>query len=291
MLRYVRASVDDQAKVEQFLQGVHDDLSEQVSTYLTQAQGGLYLALEDDAIVGTAVITFPKRHEVYLGSVRMAPPQQDRDLYKEFAAYQLDQAQKAGAHIVRALVKDDDTLWSAVLREDFGFQDAGQWIVGEFEGFQAPETPPQEAGPAWAVDKARVKEFMHQFPESLWVGKDMYIPESLTPDDMENQFEEGGIAVAPQDARLSVDSVALYRVRNNDAIDVKFFKSQGRHAQDLLNYLWIEARAWGVQKMRFGMASDTAEQIAKALNLPIHNQWAGTVLERRFDPAAYSPSS
>ncbi|POB09787.1 MAG: N-acetyltransferase [Sulfobacillus thermosulfidooxidans] len=291
MLRYVRASVNDQAKVEQFLQGVHDDLSEQVNTYLTQAQGGLYLALEDDVIVGTAVITFPKRHEGYLGSVRMAPPQQDRDLYKEFAAFQLKEAQKAGAHIVRALIKEDDTLWSTVLQEDFGFKNSGQWIVGEFQGFQAPDVPPHDAGPAWAVDKDRVKDFMQQFPGALWVGKDMYVPESLTIEDLENQFEEGGIAVAPQDARLAVDSIAVYRVRNNDAIDIKYFKSQGRYTRELLNYLWIEARAWGVQKMRFGLAGQTAEQMAKALDLPIQNQWVGTVLERQFEAQAYSLSS
>ncbi len=291
MLRYVRASKEDQAKVEQFLQGVQDDSSQKVGLYLTQAQGGLYLALDGDAIVGTAVITFPKRHEGYLGSVRMAPPQQDRDLFKDFAAYQLEEAQKAGAHIVRALVSEDDTLWSAVLREDFGFELAGDWVVGEFEGYQTTETPPEQAGPSWAVDKERVKEFMNHFPDALWVNADMYIPQSLTPEDMENQFEAGGIAVAPQDGRKDIDSVALYRVRNNDAIDLKYFATQGEYTDELLKYLWIEARAWGVQKMRFGLPAETAERIASVLHLPANAQWQGSVLQKKLDIPAHLASS
>jgi hypothetical protein len=291
LLRYVRASVDDQAKVEQFLQGVQNDLSEKIGVYLTQAQGGLYLALDGDAIVGTAVITFPKRHEGYLGSVQMAPPQQDRDLFKEFAAFQLEEAKKAGAHIVRALVNQEDTMWSTVLHEDFGFEDAGQWVVGEFEGYQTPETPPEQAGPSWSVDKERVREFMRQFPDVLWVNADMYIPQSLTPEDMEKQFESGGIAVGPQDGRLNVASLALYRVRNNDAIDLKYFASQGKYTKELLNYLWIEARAWGVQKMRFGLSSETVERIAAVLQLPVHTLWQGTVLRKQLDLAAHPSSS
>ncbi|PSR23442.1 MAG: N-acetyltransferase [Sulfobacillus thermosulfidooxidans] len=280
MLRYVRASLEDQAKVEEFLRSIQDEgLLKEVSTLLSLTQGGLYLAIDDhDAIVGTAVITLPKRHEAYLGHVRLASPNQDRETLKDFASFQLEEAQKLGAHVVRALASENDQLWAAVLQEESEFKPVEKWVVGSFEGFQAPDVPPLEAGPAWAVDKERIREFMDQVTNPLWAENDLHIPSSLEPQDLENQFEVGGVAVAPQDGRLTVDSLALYRVRNTDAIDIKYFRSHGHYIRQLLDYLWLEARAWGVSKMRFGLNEQTASQIADALQIPIQVEWAGSIL-------------
>ena len=112
MLRYVRASAEDQAKVEEFLHRMQDDrLIKQLGKLLSLTQGGLYLAIDDnDAIVGTAVLTLPKRHEAYLGQVRLASPNLDRETLTSFAAFQLEEAQKLGAHIVRAMAGDDSYL-------------------------------------------------------------------------------------------------------------------------------------------------------------------------------------
>ena len=280
MLRYVRASLEDQAKIEEFLRSSQEEsVIKEVGTLLGFTQGGLYVAIDNNGtIVGIAVMTLPKRHEAYLGHVQMAPPHQDRETLKEFAAFQLEEARKLGAHVIRALASSDDELWAATLQEDSEFEPVEKWVVGTFEGHQVPDVPPIEAGPAWAVDKPRIREFMDQEPAALWAENDLHIPSSLDSQDLENQFEVGGIAVAPQDGRTAVDSLALYRVRNADAIDIKYFRSHGHDIRQLLEYLWLEARAWGVNRMRVGLSDKAASQISETLQLPIQVEWAGSIL-------------
>ncbi|HBQ96431.1 MAG: GNAT family N-acetyltransferase [Firmicutes bacterium] len=279
MLRYVRASLEDQAKVEEFLRrNQNDRLIKELGKLLSLTQGGLYLAIDDNgAIVGTAVLTLPKRHEAYLGQVQLASPNLDRETLKEFAAFQLEEAQKLGAHIVRATTGDDDELWASILQEESQFEPVEKWVVGTFEGYQVPEFPPLEAGPAWAVDKERIRKFMEPVTDALWAEHDLHIPTSLDDQSLENQFEVGGVAVAPQDGRIAVDSLVLYRIRNSESLDIKYFRSDGHYIHQVLDYLWLEARAWGISRLRVGLSEKTASQIAEALQVPIQREWAGRI--------------
>ncbi len=279
MLRYVRASAEDQAKVEEFLRRIQDDrLIKELDKLLSLTQGGLYLAIDDNgAVVGTAVLTLPKGHEAYLGQVRLASPNLDRETLKEFAAFQLEEAQKLGAHVVRAMAGDDDELWASILQEESQFEPVEKWIVGTFEGYQAPDVPPLEAGPAWAVDKERIRKFMETVTNAFWAEKDLHIPTSLDDQSLENQFEVGGIAVAPQDGRLPVDSLVLYRIRNTESLDIRYFRSEGHYIHQLLDYLWLEARAWGIKRIQVGLCEKTALQIQDALQVSMQLEWTGRI--------------
>ena len=279
MLRYVRASAEDQAKVEEFVRRMQDDrLIKQLDKLLSLTQGGLYLAIDDnDTIVGTAVLTLPKRHEAYLGQVRLASPNLDRETLTSFAAFQLEEAQKLGVHIVRAMAGDDDELWASILEEESQFKPVEKWVVGTFQGYQAPQFPPLEAGPAWAVDKERIRKFMEPVANAFWAENDLHIPASLDDQSLENQFEVGGIAVAPQDGRMPVDSLVLYRIRNTESLDVRYFRSEGQYIRQILDYLLLEARAWGISQVRIGLNEKTVRQIEDVLQVPIQLEWAGRI--------------
>ncbi len=282
MLRYVRASMEDEGKVREFLgQFVEDYLSHQVQKYMAQRQGGLYLALDDDQIMGTAVITLPKRHEAYLGGMRIAPPRQGQGLGEAFAKFQVEEARRLGAHVARALIHQDNQTSLHILEQTLGFQVGEGWMVGTLAGFEAPEEPPLSAGPAWAVDRDRVLAFYQRFSDDLWAEGDHWAPHSLSMEDLWNRFEASGLALAPQDPSEEIDTVAMYRIGQNETMHLHYFRSvDGKLAEELLRYLWIEARAWGISKLHFGLTQKQAERLVAAAAIKPTDTWSGLILEK-----------
>ncbi len=282
MLRYVRASMEDEGRVQEFLrQFVDDYLSNQVQKYMAQRQGGLYLALDDDQIIGTAVITLPKRHEAYLGAMRIAPPRQGQGLGESFTTFQVEEASRLGAHVARALIHQDNQTSLHILEENLGFQVDEGWMVGTLTGFRAPEEPPLAAGPAWAVDRDRIRAFHQRFSDDLWAEADHWAPHSLSMDDLWHRFEASGLALAPQDSAQEVDAVAMYRIGQNETMHLHYFRSvEGKLDEDLLAYLWTEARAWGISRLHFGLTQKQAERLIAIAAIPPTDTWSGLILEK-----------
>lgn len=282
MLRYVRASMEDEGKVQEFLrQFVEDYLSNQVPKYLAQRHGGLYLALDDDQIVGTAAITLPKRHEAYLGAMRIAPPRQGQGLGESFAEFQVEEAKRLGARVARALIHQDNKASLHILEEKLGFQAGDGWMVGTLTGFEAPSEAPLAAGPAWAVDRDRILAFYQRFSDDLWAEHDHWAPHSLSADDIWKRFEASGLALTPQDPAQEVDTVAMYRLGENETMHLYYFRSEeARGGENLLGYLWTEARAWGISQLKFGLAQKQAERLIAMSGIKPSDTWVGLVLEK-----------
>ncbi len=282
MLRYVRASMEDEGKIQEFLrQFVEDYLSGQVAKYLAQRYGGLYLALDDDQIVGTAVITLPKRHEAYLGGMRIAPPRQSQGLGEAFAQFQVEEAKRLGARVARALIHHDNQTSLHILEKTLGFQVGDGWMVGTLAGFEAPPETPMAAGPAWAVDRERILAFYGRFSDDLWAERDHWAPHSLSMEDIWNRFEASGLAVAPQDPTQEIDTLAMYRLGENETMHLYYFRNgEGHRGEELLGYLWTEARAWGISRLHFGLTQKQAERLITIAGIKPTETWAGVVLEK-----------
>lgn len=282
MLRYVRASVEDQEKIRDFLrQFINDYLTDQIEQLVAQRQGGLYLALEDEQIIGTAVIALPKRHEAYLSGMRIAPSRQGQGVAEAFAKFQVAEAKRLGAVIARALVHQDNQTSLHILQENIGFQVVDGWMVGTLTGFEAPEVPPLEAGPAWAVDKERILSFWSRFADDLWAGQNLWVPHSLAMEDIWQRFEKGGVAVAPQTENQEVDTLAMYRMTQKMTMYINYFRVvEGRLASALLDYLWIEARTWGLEQVQYGLPQRQAEKFLSISGLKPTDTWTGFVLEK-----------
>ncbi len=281
MLRYVRASVEDQEKVREFLrQFVDDYLAGQIEELVAQRQGGLYLALDEEQIIGTAVVLLPKRHEAYLGGVRIAPSRQATGLAEEFAQFQVDEAKRLGAGVARALIHQDNQASLHILKDVMGFHVVDGWMVGTLSGFDAPEIPPMEAGPAWAVDKERIVAFWSQVAEDLWASKNLWAPHSLTMEDIWQRFEASGVAVSPQTLNQEIDTLAMYRLGLDKVLYLNYFRTSGGHlTRELLDYLWVEARAWGVDRLQYGLPRKQAENLLSVTGLIPTDTWSGLVLE------------
>jgi N-acetylglutamate synthase-like GNAT family acetyltransferase len=286
LLRYVRAAAEDQARIEQFLALFVDDyLSREVSRYLTYKTGGLYLALDDDAIVGTAVIALPKSHEAYLGGMRIRPDVQGKGIGHEFTAFQLKEAERLGARVVRALVARGNDLARNILQNDFGFHVVDEWVVGSVEGFQVPPYVNDIAGPAWAIDRPRLLTFYNRHPEELWATPDHWMPRSLGFEDIWARVEAGEAVVAPQDGDQDLDSLALYHIQEHE-MHLNYLRTMGAHLKALVEYLWVEARAWGVKTLTFGLPRAAADKLKEAANVPVSGEWRGLVLEKHLGLSA-----
>lgn len=279
MVRYVRATVEDQAKIDRFLsQFVNDYLPAQLPEYLSYRTGGVYLAYDDEEIVGTAVLALPKPHEAYLGGMRISPPRQGQGLGQAFVKFQMEEAARLGAEVVRALVSRGNTSVKAVLEDQLGFRAVDDWVVGRLTGFEAPEYPPVAAGPAWAVDHDRLLAFWRQHDQDLWAGSDPWMPHSWSQDDLWKFVELGGVALAPQGPDDAIDSLAIFRVQK-EALHVHYLRSAGHTLKDLLSYLFVEARAWGVNVLRFGLSQAGADQLIAAGSGAVQDEWRGVVLQ------------
>lgn len=281
-MRYVRATAEDQARIQEFLsQFVDDYLSEQVEQHVRSLNGGIYLALDDDdSIVATAVVTLVKTHEAYLGGMRIRPDVQGTDLGREFAEFQVQEANRLGAIVVRALVNRNNESSQQIFTGQLGFEVVDEWVVGSMEGFDGPHYPDGEAGPAWAVDRDRLESFCRQNEEELWSESGHYMPRTLTFDDVWHAVELGRVGLSPQNTADSIESIALFRIQDS-ALHLNYMRTMGHHLKALIQYLWVESRAWGVKSMHFGLPRHVAEKLVEVAGLPLSREWHGVVLEKR----------
>ncbi|MGC8487924.1 MAG: GNAT family N-acetyltransferase [Clostridia bacterium] len=279
MLTFVRATDADHDKVRQFLaQFVDDYLAETYAPHLSQRRGGLYLALDGDELVGTCIISLPKAHEAYLSGMRIAPSRQGQGLGEDFGRFQLKEARRLGATLVRVLVHADNEASAHVLQDKLGFRVVDHWAVGEISPIPAPTERPSDAGPAWAIDRERLEAFTQGCAGDLW-GVTEWQPESLDIADVLRRIEDGGAAVVPQMGELS--ALALTRIQSKETLYIQYFRVLGQAVTSLLDYLWNEARAWGVNRCRFGLSQVAAEALRNAVpNCEII--WRGLVMERNI---------
>ncbi|MCY0881929.1 MAG: GNAT family N-acetyltransferase, partial [Firmicutes bacterium] len=167
---------------------------------------------QEDELAGLFVMSLPKKHEAYIGGLRIAPSLQQQGLEREIVAHQLEEARRLGAQVCRVLVSQNNELLQKVVKDDLHLEKNGTWIVADWEGYQAPQISPVIAGPAWAVDKDRLERFAERFSNELWSENDLWIPRSLDAKDVAKRFEDANIAVAPQDSADDVESLAIYRI-------------------------------------------------------------------------------
>lgn len=279
MLTFVRATEADRDKVRQFLaQFVDDYLQETYAPHLSQRRGGLYLALDGEELVGTCIISLPKAQEAYLSGMRIASGRQGEGLGEAFGRFQLEEARRLGATLVRVLVHADNEASAHVLQDKLGFKVVDQWAVGEISPIPAPAERPSDAGPAWAIDRERLESFTKGCAGDLW-GLTEWQPESLDIADVLRRIEDGGAAVMPQTGELA--ALALTRIQSKETLYIQYFRVLGQAVSSLLDYLWNEARAWGASRCRFGLTEAAAERLRNAVpNCEII--WRGLVLERNL---------
>lgn len=282
MLRYVRASKQDEPKVKDFLTShfAQDYLVQEVSRHLETARGGLYLAWEEERIVAVAYLSFPHKGQAHLGGMRVLPERQEPSLYREFSAYIIQQAQDLDAGVVRCLAAADDSGAQAVLTEQLGFHVVHDWRVGTINEVMPSEQIPDDAGPAWAVDRDRIARYWEE-RSRRWLagGPDPWHPVALTVEDLVARFEQGGLAVAPQSSD-PVAALALYHIQQHDTLMVQYWASGSRYGRELAEYLRAEAHAWGISKWRYSLPGDAADGLLATLGLAEEREWSGVVLEK-----------
>ncbi|MCY0898729.1 MAG: GNAT family N-acetyltransferase [Firmicutes bacterium] len=280
-MRYVRATAEDQARIQEFLsQFVDDYLAEHIATYLSLETGGIYLALDDNGqLAAMAVVDMVKTHEAYLSGMRVRPELQGTSVGTDFAAFQVQEAKRLGAQVIRALVGRGNESAQQILQEKFGFHVVDEWVVGSMQGFEAPTYADGVAGPAWAVDRDRLEAFFRQYDEELWSGHNHWLPRALSFDDVWHGVEQGALAVAPQETQKALDTVALFEIYDG-AMHLNYLRSMGQHLKSLIQYLWVEARAWGVKTLHFGLPRHAADKFVEMAGLPLTREWHGLVLEK-----------
>lgn len=279
-MRYARASLEDQSKLGEFLQQFPGDyLRDHLSTYVSQQPGGLYIALDGEAIVAISVISMPSTKEAYLSGMRVAPDRQGQGVGKAFAEFGVQEARRLGAEVIRAMVEKENAASRHILGEILGFVPLVDWHVGRVEDVQTLPGPTLQSGPAWSVDQERIETFWNDHGREMWAGRELWVPRSWDRKDIRDRIEAGVAAVYPQDQEQPVQALALYQIRNQERLDVYYFWGDGAGGEDLCRYLGEEARAWGVTTLRFGLGDANYQRFVQNLGLPVQNQWQGTVLE------------
>lgn len=287
MLTFVRATREDSDRVRAFLQGAasttdgHDDLTHDFTEHLAgRSLGGLYLASDGDQVVASCVITMVQPREAYLSGLRVRPDRQGQGVEEEFGRFQLEEARRLGADVVRVLVSVDNEVAHRLLQEKLGFTVVDQWAVGEINPIPTPERQPRDAGPAWAVDRERLSAFLaEQGSVGLWTCDDDWEVQSLALSELLKRVEDGGVALSPNQG--AIEALALTRVQAREVLHIEYLRDLGHRLSALLDHLWSEARAWGANRCRFGVSLGVAERL-RALVPNTEITWRGLVLERRL---------
>ncbi len=284
MLRYVRASEQDEARIRQFLgQFPSDYLRLDYSRYLKAPMGGVYLALTDEEseVVGVAAAVSGRPQEICLTGMRIADGADGQEICRGLTDVQMEDAVKGDVPLVRALIDENNELPLHTLQERYNFQSRIIWEVGEYaQVTNLTPTLSGEAGPAWAVDQERLFGFLANYPRQLWAGEELWLPQTLGDKDLERGFEVGGAAVWPQDVERPVQGLALYQVRNHERLDIRYLKADTPTVQQaLLDYLLVEAHAWGVTRLRYGLSADQAQTVRARYGDPSGPVWRGWILD------------
>ncbi len=289
-MRYVRASEQDESKIRQFLGRFPSrHWSQNVSQYVKASLGGVFLAVDDDAqVAGCIVLTGEKSREMYIVGMELGDVADASDLAKGLAQAALDEAAQAGAHVLRALIDQENDRVLEVLKGPLQFGDPTAWEVGTLVELPMPKDKASggEAGPAWAVDRERLFAYLAQTSDALWAANDPWLPRSLTEADLAQGFEIGGEAIVPQDITQPVKALALYRIKNRERLNLGYLKADDDASRAaLLSYLVMEAHAWGVTELRYGLHADDAEGLTAWYGRPVQSHWRGWLLERLLHPA------
>ncbi|MCL6561439.1 MAG: GNAT family N-acetyltransferase [Firmicutes bacterium] len=286
MLRYARASTEDQPRILQFLnQFPGDYLAKRLNSYLELQPGGVYLAWDGEEIVGMAVIYLPRPHEAYLGGMRIATSRQGQGIGTEFTRFQVAEAERLGAWMVRALVQEGNSASPHILQDKLGFRQSVAWHVGKYPGIQNLANYSPEAGPAWAVDMDRLTRFWERRRDDLWAGKDLWMPYSLTMQDIRQALEYGGVGIVPQTPDQEIEALALFQIKNHEHLSLQYFWGERPYLDLLVGYLGTEARAWGVTELRFGLPAASSRLLAQYFTQPPEEEWKGALFERELSLA------
>jgi len=287
LLTFVRATREDSDRVRAFLQVApssadgNDDLLNDFQEHLAgRSVGGLYLAIDDGTIVASCVISLVQPKEAYLSGLRVHPDWVNQGVEEAFGQFQLDEARRLGADVVRMLVNVDNEAANQLLQEKLGFQVVDHWAVGEINPIPTPARAPRDAGPAWAIDRERLLAFLNkQEAQGLWSCDEQWDLQSLALPDVLKRVEEGGVALAPNEG--AIEALALTRVQAREVLHIEYLRDVGHRLSGLLDHLWSEARAWGANRCRFGLSLGVAERL-RALVPNTEITWRGLVLERRL---------
>lgn len=289
MLHYVRAAEQDEAKIRQFLgQFPVSPWSQNLSSYLIAPLGGVFLATDDDStILGCTILAAEHSRERYLLGTRIADPTTNPDIAHGLCQHVLEFAGQTGARTMKALIEDGDEDGARVLRDAFEFTQATSWAVGALGDLPLPQAMNPEAGPAWAVDRERLFAFLADHAKQLWAPGDPWLPRIVTEEDLAKGFEVGGVVVAPQDTERPISALALYRIKNRERLTLGYLNASDPASVDaLLSYLLVEAHAWGVTELRYGLSSDQAKTLLAWFDRPGEPEWSGWLLEKVLHPAA-----
>ncbi len=293
LLRYVRASEQDEAKMRQFLGQFPSDYTRlDYSRYLKAPIGGVYLALTDESeVVGVAVAVSGGPQEIYLTGIRIAAGTDGQEICKGLTDAQMEDAAQRGVAVVRALIEEDNEIPLHTLQDGYSCLAKVMWEVGEYAQVAAPPpSPSAEAGPAWAVDQERIFGFLANHPHQLWAGEDLWFPRPLSDKDLEQGFEVGGAAVWPQDVERPVQGLALYQVKNHERLDIRYLKADSPAVLDaLLDYVLVEAHAWGVTQLRYGLNGEEAQAVRDKYGNPSGAVWRAWMLDHIVKASSVIP--
>ncbi len=288
MLHYVRASGQDEAKIRQFLgQFPMSHWSQNLSQYLNASLGGMFLALDDDStVLGCAALVGERSREMYILGMRMAQGEQSSEASQGLAGVLIEDATQTGAQVVRALIEETDDIPLRVLQEELQFNPQTEWEVGTLSELPvALNRGVGEAGPAWAVDRERLFDFLAKHPGQVWASGDPWFPRTLTEEDLAHGFEVGGAALSPQDLGQPIAALALYSIKNRERLNLGYLQSAKTvDLEALLTYLMVDAHAWGVTELRYGLASDQAQALVEWYGKAAESGWRGWLLEKALHP-------
>lgn len=131
-LTFRRATDDDKPAMLALAAAVDPDdyLRWVIDGYMKERPGGFYLTEDESGrLLALASITFIRPGQAFLRTMRVHPEVQGQGVGTEFTRFQVDQAKRLGARVVRLLTAEDNRAVHRLAGEKLGFTLRGRWAT------------------------------------------------------------------------------------------------------------------------------------------------------------------
>jgi len=300
-LRFRRALPGDRDRAMRLLSKFADDyLPEVWEQWVHAAPGGIYLAETGPALVGVVSIHFLRPEEAFLAGMRVDPDCQGQGLGTRFCRFQVQEAFRLGARVVRLTTAHDNVRVHRMMPK-VGFARAGEWIIREmpwplrsssFCHQTSPVADPADEG-AGGVSQGEEAERVVAFLRGRATGlTDLGVPLISPPGDVwcmrsldwaeevgvlelsagASGAEDGGLALAlgVSDTTGAIRGGALVYVGPNwdgrCTFSVRWLEVDPEWEGDLLELLARHAWRQGAERFGFSLPLDRAAVLDRWLD-------------------------
>ncbi len=267
-LAFRRMTAGDRDRVLEMLRAFEDDyLPRVLDSWLHQEPGGCYLAEEEGRVIAFASIHFPLPGEAWLRGMRVHPSAQGRGAGTAFSRFQVEEARRLGAHVVRLGTSYKNRAVHRMIGEKLRFELIARWCF-------SPGPPPdgrraQGVRAATRQDSDALEEFLRELERrgALFPYRSVGSPwqmASFRPEHAGRCLEEGEVLLRESPQGITGMAIAIpYQREGKNYLGLTYLAGDEESLDQILAHLPALARRRGLAGLSYSLPEPQYRRVAR----------------------------